>query len=341
MHEINYHWRPRSATRRHRKRKKGTGIKDDDEEELFYFDAFEGYEVFHDSVETQEPFYFDAFEGYDVFHNSFQSDEDFSSLSRDRPVSHAFVSALATADEDTIGDNRMSTFDTSLSFCVCNNSATGHICNDKTKYHGELVPSIFVVGTATGTTGKLNMGTIILSVHDNAGVEHTFTLHNVVHMPKSPVNIVSTRRLAELFPDANGNVDKRGTGVSSFFDEHLLTWNHKKHKKTLRTDSIGLPECLFNTGYANYACYTEAISRHYDNSIAWCLCSDSDVSNVSEGDVINITNKKSISFLEGMTLILNDGSGSKSLVKFLRLEVVDGGNQTNTKFKNLMGLLCS
>ena len=103
----------------YRKRKKGTGSDDVDEEELLYFDALEGYDIFHDSVETQEPFSFDNFE---------------DSLPHERPVSQAFVSALATADEDTLGDNKMSTFDTSSSFWVCDNSATGHICNDKSKY---------------------------------------------------------------------------------------------------------------------------------------------------------------------------------------------------------------
>jgi hypothetical protein len=38
--------------------------------------------------------------------------------------------------------NTMSSFDTDLSFWVCNNSATGHICNDKAFFHGKLVPSI-------------------------------------------------------------------------------------------------------------------------------------------------------------------------------------------------------
>jgi hypothetical protein len=46
--------------------------------------------------------------------------------------------------------NTMSSFDIDSSFWVCNNSATGHICNDKAFFHGKLVPSIYIVGAATG-----------------------------------------------------------------------------------------------------------------------------------------------------------------------------------------------
>jgi hypothetical protein len=56
----------------------------------------------------------------------------------------------------------LSFFDTDSSFWVCNNSATGHICNDKSLSSGELVPSIFKVGSATGILTPTLMGTVIL-----------------------------------------------------------------------------------------------------------------------------------------------------------------------------------
>jgi hypothetical protein len=45
----------------------------------------------------------------------------------------------------------LTSFDTDSSFWVCNNSVTGHICNDKSLFTEELVPSIFDVGSAAGT----------------------------------------------------------------------------------------------------------------------------------------------------------------------------------------------
>jgi hypothetical protein len=53
-------------------------------------------------------------------------------------------------------------FDTVSSFWVCNKSATGHICNDKLLFSGELVPSIYHVSTATGTSEPMLMGTVVL-----------------------------------------------------------------------------------------------------------------------------------------------------------------------------------
>jgi hypothetical protein len=58
--------------------------------------------------------------------------------------------------------NAISFFDTDSLFWVCNNSATGHICNDKSLFSGELVTSIYTVGTATGTSEPTLMGTVVL-----------------------------------------------------------------------------------------------------------------------------------------------------------------------------------
>jgi hypothetical protein len=53
-------------------------------------------------------------------------------------------------------------FNMDSSFWVCNNSATGHTCNDKSLISGELIPSIYIVGTATGTSESRLMGTAVL-----------------------------------------------------------------------------------------------------------------------------------------------------------------------------------
>jgi hypothetical protein len=58
--------------------------------------------------------------------------------------------------------NATSFFDMDSSFWVCNNSATGHKCNDKTLFSGELIPSIYIVGAATGTSEPMLMGTVVL-----------------------------------------------------------------------------------------------------------------------------------------------------------------------------------
>jgi hypothetical protein len=62
----------------------------------------------------------------------------------------------------------------------------------------ELIPSIFVVGSATGISTPTLMGTVTLTITDIEGVKHSFVLKNVNYLPNSPVNILSLRCLAEL-----------------------------------------------------------------------------------------------------------------------------------------------
>jgi hypothetical protein len=88
--------------------------------------------------------------------------------------------------------NMMSSLDTDLSFWVCDNLATGHICNDKAFFHGKLAPSIYIVGAATGLSEPSLMGTVLLKVTNDKGKKHTFMLSHVNYMPNSPVNLLST-----------------------------------------------------------------------------------------------------------------------------------------------------
>jgi len=141
-----------------------------------------------------------------------------------------------------IHSNVTSFFDTDSSFWVCDNSATGHICNDKSLFSGELIPSIYIIGAATGTSEPTLMGTVVLRLIDDKGLKHTFTLTHVNYMPKSPVNLLSTRVLSEQFTNEHG-FDRQGTGISSVFDNHTLFWDHGKFNKTFKTHSSGLPEC--------------------------------------------------------------------------------------------------
>jgi hypothetical protein len=60
--------------------------------------------------------------------------------------------------------SNLSFFDTDSSFWVCDKSVTGHICKDKSLFTGDLVPSIFEVGSSTGILTPTLMGTVTLCV---------------------------------------------------------------------------------------------------------------------------------------------------------------------------------
>ncbi len=95
---------------------------------------------------------------------------------------HAFTVFAHLTMANLMDFDSLSSFDTDSSFWVCDNSATGHICNNKALFADELVPSIFQVGSTTGISVLNLMGTVILQVSDDEGTRHSFTLTNVNYL---------------------------------------------------------------------------------------------------------------------------------------------------------------
>ena len=226
------------------------------------------------------------------------------------------VNATTNMDDDV--DNQMATFDTDSSFWICDNSATGHICKDITLFHGELTPSRFDVGSATGRTSPDLMGHIQLRLMDDEGADHVFNLENVQYVATSPFNIMSVRLLAEQFTDSEGRIDHRGTGIISLFEEHTLFWNRRKYKKTFFTSRSGLPECLFNTGYSRLHSYASKVAAAYDDTVHWSFLSENTTTLRSSSD------KAGVGLIHGMKLLYNNGNGMKDVVTFLGNDYVDG-----------------
>jgi len=105
------------------------------------------------------------------------------------------------------------------------------------------------------------MGTVTLRITDDEGAKHSFVLKNVNYLPNSPVNILSLRRLAELYPDDAGHPDRTRTGISSGYDSHTLYWDSARFSKTFHSASSGLPECLFNSGYSKLDVFSMMMSK--------------------------------------------------------------------------------
>ncbi len=86
----------------------------------------------------------------------------------------------------------LSFFNTDSSFWVCDNSATGHICKDKSLFIKDLVPSIVKVGSATDISTHTLMGTVTLQLIDDEGVFSSFDLTNVNNLPNSCESIITS-----------------------------------------------------------------------------------------------------------------------------------------------------
>ena len=154
----------------------------------------------------------------------------------------AFVTSLADVDTETL--NTQVPFDTNSIFFVCDNSTTGHICNDIGKFvPGTLRDSGRQLTTANGTGPILREGTVHLLLRDDNGKKHVFILDDCIYHPDSPVNLLSTRRLAEKFLDEDGNPDEE-TNIQSKYSSHTLTWARGQFTRTFPTPVSGLPELL-------------------------------------------------------------------------------------------------
>ncbi len=144
----------------------------------------------------------------------------------------------------------LSSFDTDSSFWVCDNAATGHTCKDKLLFTVDLIPSIYDIGMAAGKSIPTLMGMVTLRITNNNGVKHSFVLDNVNYLPNLLVNLLSLRRLAELYSNELGHPDRNGTGIKLVFDCHMMFWNKEQFCETFRTSSSGLLKCIFNSGYS-------------------------------------------------------------------------------------------
>jgi hypothetical protein len=161
-----------------------------------------------------------------------------------------FTTLLANADSEQM--NTQVHFDTDSIFFVCDNSTTGHICNDVKKFiPGSLRQSNKSLTSANGTGPCLQEGAVRLQLIDDDGQKHTFILDNCLFHPNSPVNLLSTQCLAEKFIDSNGYPDEQ-TQIELQYSTHTLIWSFGKFKKTFPTLVSGLPELLFDEGFHEY-----------------------------------------------------------------------------------------
>jgi hypothetical protein len=226
----------------------------------------------------------------------------------------------------SVHKNTMTSFNMDSSFWVCDNSATGHICNDRTLFIGNL------------TLEPLLMGTVQLLITDDDGEKHTFTLTHMNYMPTSPVNLLLTRILSKQFTDEN-RIDTHGTGIHLCYEDHTLIWDHGKYCKTFKTHALGFPECFFSSGYSRLETYSPMLASYYDDAVNWAFSSktkDQNIADSKDGDVIVHVDGDTITlnipftvqnmslFLQGMKLRFNDKNGTINIVTFIRVDFIKG-----------------
>ena len=98
-----------------------------------------------------------------------------------------FTTSFADADVEKL--NTQVPFDTDSILFVCDNSTTGHICNDLLRFvPGSLQQTTRRLTTANGTGPPVQEGTIKINLTDDDGKIHLFFLEGCIYHPYSPVS---------------------------------------------------------------------------------------------------------------------------------------------------------
>jgi hypothetical protein len=157
-------------------------------------------------------------------------------------------------------------------------------------------------------------------------MKHTFILDNCLSHPSSPVNLLSTRQLAEKIIDSDGNPDEQ-TRIESRYSTHVLTWSFGNFKKIFPTPISGLPELLFDEGFRQYNSFcmqvssfttTDKIQRSNSNIIPF---DDDEVQPIQALDNEEETN---MLFMLNQTILFKDGKGITPKVTYLGPESSGG-----------------
>ena len=83
-------------------------------------------------------------------------------------------------------------------------------------------------------------------------IENTLIfMEGCIYNPYSPVNLFSTRRLAEKFLDEDENPNEE-TRTEYRYSTHTLTWWFGRYKKKIPTPIFGLSELIFDEGLSEY-----------------------------------------------------------------------------------------
>jgi hypothetical protein len=159
------------------------------------------------------------------------------------------------------------------------------------------------------------------------GTQPIFVLDNCFYHPESPVNLLSTRRLAGKFLDADGNPDEE-TCIESRYSTNVLTWSFGQFKKTFPTPVSGLPELLFDEGFCAYKLFclqthSSSATNMVTNSMTEPTSNSSHVipfeSQELLDDSFNDSNNDAINmlFMINENVILKDGKGITQEVTYL------------------------
>ena len=153
------------------------------------------------------------------------------------------VASLSTSSLESILSASYFSFGHEDLTAVLDNSATAHIFHDKsmfTSYH-PLEPSQSQVATiGEHTSSAAGIGSVSVSWTDDDGEVHTFQLKNVLHFPKSTVNLISVTAFAKEFNPRFRESGGKDAQITTGDGHSIFVWD--KTARTFEHPSSNLPE---------------------------------------------------------------------------------------------------
>ncbi len=97
--------------------------------------------------------------------------------------------------------------------------------------------------------------------------EHAHLIQNVLYFPNSPINILSVTKFANQLNNDNG------TGITTFWQESVLFWDHQKYSCMIVHPALNLPEMSINDGFTLHSLWERLVGWHVDPAKHHHYCS--------------------------------------------------------------------
>lgn len=139
-------------------------------------------------------------------------------------------------------------FDSDSVEIVLDNSANTHIWNRLEDFvEGTMTylsddNNLGVVTIGDSESRPVAVGTVVLTLMDNEGIESNITLEETLYFPSSPVNVLGVTKLGEQLNDPEGTWIKTGWRGSTFswnFNQHQLDFSHSINKLPVVSVKVG------------------------------------------------------------------------------------------------------
>ena len=159
------------------------------------------------------------------------------------------------------------TFDADVVIFDVNNSATGHVCNDKALFNGTLRddPNAVII-TVKGNI-QFQVGKVLQRWQDDDKTTHAYIPQNFSYAPTSTVNILSVRELSKYFVDDNGNFDETGMTMKTGYTKSTFVWDFNRYTQTFHNSDKGLAEITVNEGNSSFKHYINMIGNYVTDTV--------------------------------------------------------------------------